>query len=134
MITVERWISPAEAEGKPERFGGMGGGFGVDINTLGRKKSMRWRDYLEARDASEHPYAEALRSALLVRGRITGDDHQSANDGVPMFSDGSVATFSLRGWGDLLAAVYSERDNKDYCYMDFYYIYWPFDEPLGASP
>jgi hypothetical protein len=51
-----------------------------------------------------------------------------------MFSDGSVATFSLRGWGDLLAAVYSERDNKDYCYMDFYYVYWPFDEPPGASP
>jgi len=134
VITVERWISPVEAEGKPEHFGGIGGWFGVDRDTLSRKKSMRWKDYVEALDASVHPYAEALRSALLVRGRITGDDHQSANDGVPMFSDGSVATFSLRGWGDLLAAVYSERDNKDYCYMDFYYIYWPFDEPLGASP
>jgi hypothetical protein len=31
-----------------------------------------------------------------------------------------VATFSYRGWGDIMAAIWSEEENKDYNYMDFY--------------
>ena len=39
---------------------------------------------------------------------------------MPLFSDGKVATFSFRGWGDLMAAIWSEAEDKDYGYMDFY--------------
>ena len=39
---------------------------------------------------------------------------------VPLWSNGKVDTYSWRAWGDLMAAVWSSEDNKDYSYMDFY--------------
>lgn len=108
-ITVERWISYAESDGMPESAGGIGGFF---------SPGMRWDDY-----AAECPgqYYEALRDAVIARKLKRGGDwHQQADDGVPVFSDGTIATFSYRAWGDLLAATWSTHENKDYEYFDFY--------------
>jgi hypothetical protein len=147
QITVERWISYEEADGMPESLGGMGGWFGkcqdCDRAWLQRVRTegdgtisgaikvesppcphnvhMRWKDYLEAWKPEAHPYAEALRAAILkLQLREGGDWHQNDANGVPVFSDGTVATFSYRAWGDLLAAVWSEAEDKDYNYMRFY--------------
>jgi len=61
------------------------------------------------------------KEAIVARGlRRGGDWHQSAPDGVPVFDDGAVGTFSCRAWGDLMAAVWSGEDGRGYGYMDFY--------------
>ena len=124
-MKVLNWISNEAAEAKPEApIGGLGGWFGFNAGT-GEHHPHTWADYLERKKPEARPYAEALRDAI-VEGRIweAGDWHQvdaiSDNRGVPLFEDGTVATFSFRAWGDLLAAVWSEQLGRSYCYMDFY--------------
>lgn len=110
-VAVERWISWEDAEGMKESFGGMGGFF---------SNGMRWADYLAAFKPEAHGYAEALRLAIIKDGiKATGAEHQS-EELVPVFSDGTCATFSYRSWGDLMAAVWSDEDDTDYNYMHFY--------------
>lgn len=111
-LRVVKWIDYHEARTMTESIGGMGGWF---------ERGMRWRDYIDAQSATRRPHYEALREAIVVRCvKFGGDDHQSRADGVPVFSDGTVGTFSFRAWGDLLAAVWSTEDGVDRSYMDFY--------------
>lgn len=116
MIEVVSWISCETAEEYNDApCGGMGGWF----NWNG--KGQRWKDYIDVWNEISIPYLEAIRRAVLKNKiRITGDLHQYNSDGVPLFNDGTVATFSFRGWGDLMAAIWSEAEDKDYNYMDFY--------------
>ena len=111
-ITVVEWVSYSEAEKLKESIGGMGGWF---------SEGNRWKDYLNNCTEREHPYCEAFREEVVkheIRGE--GDWHQRSEVGVPVFSDGTCASFSLRAWGDIMAAVWAEEENKDYSYMDFY--------------
>jgi len=97
-------------------LGGLGGWFG---------EGDRWEDYLAIWDEVCIPYAEALRESIIENNiRFGGDTHQTEYGGTPLFDDGSVASFSFRGWGDLLAAVWSSEEDKDYSYMDFYMTGW----------
>ena len=109
-MDVTEWISMDEAEDKPESVGGLGGWF---------SEGMRWRDYFEDLRVESKPYIEAIRKEVILKGiRATGEEHQRAY--VPVFSDGTVGRFSWRAWGDLMAAIWSEQDNRDYSYMSFY--------------
>lgn len=112
MIVIG-WIDDDEIEdGFITHFGGLGGFF---------KNGMRWKDYIDVLDEDEKLYAEALRRAVVDHDfRYTGDQHQNGPLGVPVFSDGTYASFSLRAWGDLMAAIWSEQEDVDYSYMDFY--------------
>ena len=128
-MRVIDWISSDVAEELTESFGGMGGWFGSGRNENGAhiwNAPHRWVDYLEKWKSEVHPYAEALRRSI-VEHRIweSGDWHQNADVGVPLFEDGTVAQFSFRAWGDLLAAVWTEQLGRQYCYMDFYYAGTP---------
>jgi hypothetical protein len=125
-VRVIDWIANDAAEDKPEApIGGLGGWFGFNPKT-GEGVTHTWADYIATWKEPAWPYAEALRDAI-VAGRIweCGDWHQadvlSDGRGVPLFEDGTVATFSFRAWGDLMAAVWSEQLGRQYCYMDFYY-------------
>jgi hypothetical protein len=113
-IWIRKFIAYEEAKGYPDNLGTLGGFF---------RDGMRWKDYLEISgyNAEGCRCLEALRS-YIVKHRIRrgGDWHQHSKKGVPLFSDGSVACYSYRAWGDLMAAIWSEHDNRDYCYMDFY--------------
>lgn len=113
-MTVIDWISSDEKELEEMEvsLGGLGGWF---------KDGMRWKDYIE--NLSEHkiPYAEAMRKSVIDKAiKHGGDWHQNSDEGTPLFSDNTVASFSFRAWGDILAAIWSTEENKDYCYMDFY--------------
>lgn len=93
-------------------FGGTGGWF---------KDGQRWTDYLDRFELHTHPTLEMLRESIIKNKiRCTGDEHQNGFISCPVFPDGKVATYSFRAWGDLMAAVWSEHDNKDYNYMTFY--------------
>lgn len=108
-MNVKDWISYDDAEGKDITIGGLGGFF---------QDGMRWKDYVY--DESE-PHLQALRRAILKNNiKITGEKHQEDDNGVPLFEDGKVGLYTYRAWGDLMAAIWSEAEDKDYCYMDFY--------------
>lgn len=111
-IRVVDWLPYDKVTDEHKDVGSMGGWF---------KEGMRWKDYLE-QEPVQREYAEAIRAAVLERNLyISGDAHQNDSGGtVPLFSDGAVATFSFRGWGDLMAAIWSEAEGRDYSYMDFY--------------
>lgn len=108
-----KFITYSEAENKEELgIGGMGGWF---------EAGMRWADYLEAWRPKAHPILERLRKEIIKNDiRCTGDQHQNGYPSVPLFANGKVATYSFRAWGDLMAAIWSTEDNKDYSYMSFY--------------
>lgn len=113
QIEVWRWTSgeACEKEGRDD-IGCMGGFF---------QDGMRWKDYLE-RGGLPDEYAEAMRRAVIKDNiRKDGGWHQMNDKGIPLFTDGKCALMSLRAWGDLLAAIWSEHDGCDYDYLDFYY-------------
>jgi hypothetical protein len=123
-ITIIGWVSYQEAEaissgGKPN-LGGLGGWVkGHDFN-----------EYLAHSVAPEfHAHYIALRNDIQNRNiRFGGDAHQTRPDGCPLWSDGSVATFTWRAWGDLLAATYNRpRDQRiDLFGVNHYHSYLCF--------
>jgi hypothetical protein len=114
-LLVVKWIKWTDATKKETSVEGMGGWF--NFNAGGH----RWADYLETIVTNKHPYVEAVRRSVLYSGiRLTGDAHQHSPAGVPLFSDNTVCMLTFRAWGDLMAAIWSEQENKDYNYMDFY--------------
>jgi hypothetical protein len=108
-VTVVDWISYEESESKHESIGGMGGW--VD--------GQGWPEFIADIADTHRPYYEALRSAIVAnRVKCGGDAHQDSM--VPVFSDGTVGSFSYRGWGDLLAAIWNTEDGGSRSYMSFY--------------
>jgi hypothetical protein len=85
------------------------------------QKGNSWSDYIADVEEAAVPYHEALREAVMKSGlRRGGDWHQFSPDGVPVFDDGTIATFSFRGWGDLMAAIWADTDGRCHGYMDYY--------------
>ena len=110
-MKVVNWISLEQAKGHDESIGGLGGW--VDGET--------WRVYLDCIKDEHKEYYEALREAIVARKlRYTGYEHQNATDGVPLFSDNTIGSFSFRAWGDLMAAIYNTEEDANYSYIDFY--------------
>lgn len=110
-ITVVDWLDEEGATDREEAVGGMGGWV----------EGEPWAEYLAAWPPEDHPYLEALKAEILAKGiRWGGFWHQG--EGTPLFSDGKVASFSMRGWGDLLASVWSEHDGEpqSYCRYAWY--------------
>jgi hypothetical protein len=82
---------------------------------------MRWEDYLDKHAERLHPRLEALREAIIKQNiRHTGRIHQMDNTiSCPKFEDGTAQTYSRLAWGDLMAAIWSTHENKDYHHNDF---------------
>lgn len=113
-MKIIKWITNNETMGKEENgLGGMGGFF---------KDGMRWEDYKNNYKKVAHKMLEELRKSIIENEiKWTGQEMQdNGYETVPLWSNGKVDTYSWRAWGDLMAAVWSTEDNKDYCYMDFY--------------
>lgn len=113
-IYVKDWISYKEAKenGYKEFIGEICRSF--DNGMRGQK------DYFDCINEDSKIYYEELRKSIIQNKiKISGRQHQE-EDYIPLFSDNTVGVFSLRAWGGLMAAVWSEEENKDYSYMDFY--------------
>ena len=52
--------------------------------------------------------------------RFSGEQHQNALTGMPVFSDGTCFRASMRCFASLMSQIYSHKDGKEYNYMDFY--------------
>jgi hypothetical protein len=114
MKKIKKFITYAESEKYEENgLGGMGGWF---------SDGHRWEDYIEGYSDEGKQLLEELRSQIIKNQiKCTGDEHQySSIQSVPLWDDDTVDTYSYRAWGDLMAAIWSTEDNRDYNYMDFY--------------
>lgn len=124
MLTLEKWIDYGDAPTDDAHcLSWLGGWFNFNPSEEDQSKytGKRWKDYLDTFQVEVHPYLEAVRVAIVANGRrFNGDAHQHQPGCVPLFSDGKVLCLSFRAWGDLMAAVWSEHEDKDYTYMDFY--------------
>lgn len=105
------WIDSETAKKYKCSIGGCGGYF---------KAGMRGnKDYYKKLRLSKRKYYRALREEIIKKQiKIGGDTHQT--ECIPLFSNNTTGEFSSRAWGDLMAAIWSEEENKDYNYMDFY--------------
>ena len=70
---------------------------------------------------------------------FTGQEHQTASSGVPVFSDGTCFRASMRVWGSIMATIYSLIDGKEYSHMDFYMssskkTVLPENKPIDVEP
>lgn len=113
-MEVIKFITYNESENYPENpIGGLGGFF---------KDGMRWNDYKFQFHQEHHETLENLRQSIIDNEiRCTGEQHQYSDyESCPVFEDETCATYSYRAWGDLMAAVWSTHENRDYNYMDFY--------------
>lgn len=112
---VISWRQFEKTDNMPVSIGGMGGWFGF------KKKGQRWKDYIEAIKPEAVPYAEAMKESVIKNNiKYTGSDHQKQENGVPVFDDETIGSFSFRAWGDIMAAIWSDVEKKDYSYTDFY--------------
>ena len=65
-------------------------------------KVVRWAKYEiirnELPECDDDPiYEDAIKEAVISDGiRINGDQHQNAPNGIPVFSDGTYALYSMR--------------------------------------
>lgn len=112
-ITVKDWIPFKDADKYTDNGAGSMGGWVNGENF----------DEFKAELPEElHPYYDAIRKSVVEQHlRLTGEHHQYGDAGVPLFSDDTVSTFSYRGWGDIMAAIWnSEEPEKKYSYMHFY--------------
>jgi hypothetical protein len=82
------WVSTASIENKDlVDIGGWGGFF---------QRGDDWSAYIANIDKQFAPHHESLRLAIIAKGLRRGDDwHQNSQDGVPVFDDGAVGTFSF---------------------------------------
>lgn len=137
-LTVVKWIPWDESDEYPDNtLGGWGGWFGATPHHLTPEKEAeladdedysfktddlqhRWTDYVsQCLTSNNIAHAVALRKAILDGNVWEGGDWHQFH-GVPIFSDGTAARFSYRAWGDFLAAVWSDNQDDNYCYVDFY--------------
>lgn len=118
-LKVTDWIE--FGSGREEApIGDSGGCF--NSNLVHKKEeptTMVWQDYLDIHDVEAYPYLNALKKEIESNNlHISADDHQYRKK-VPLFSDGKVGEFTLRSWGDLMAAIYSTKQ-KPISYVEYY--------------
>jgi hypothetical protein len=112
-IKVIGWINYKDAEDNLRPAIGCTGGW--------FQEGMRWMDYYEDVDDELQPYVQAIFDDVKENSiKLTGWENQHNNNGTVLFSDGKWAGFSMRAWGDLMAAIWSEIEDKNYCYLHFY--------------
>lgn len=113
-MKVAKWISKSRASGFKVSVGWPGGFF---------MEGMRWDDYINhfpRLSTKEIKYLLAIRDEVIEKKiRINGYDHHRDQFGIPLFEDNTVGDFSPRAWADLMAAIWSDHENKDYAYGYF---------------
>ena len=114
-VEVIAWVDEDDPRAKGEAscwgFGGWVEGEG-------------WPAFIDDIREPHQAHYEALRRSI-VRNRIWEEAYwHQGQDGeahIPVFSDGTVGSFTLRSWGDLLAAVWNTAlGRSDLGYMSFY--------------
>jgi len=91
-------------------------------------KIVSWSNKTEYRESINHHNKEheqcLIDEIITNRYAFSGLRHQTAGNTIPIFDDNKCCFYSHRGWGRLMAKAWSQINNKDYDYNDFY-MYLP---------
>lgn len=143
-LAVEKWVTWDESEklGDDNDVGiSMGGWVGAPF-CLNREKMCeefadaqgaaaqvvlpenittfeQYLDQVWESEAEGRKYAWALRNEIVAKKIRRGGFWHQEQEGVPVFIDGRYATYSMRAWGDLMAAIWSEVDQEAHSYVKF---------------
>lgn len=90
-------------------------------------KIIGWTDYDSHFPSITIANEEVNELLLIIIKEITahgymlsGEAHQNAVTGVPVFNDGTCFRGSMRAWSVIMSTAYPEIDGKETNYMDFY--------------
>lgn len=90
-------------------------------------KIVGWTDFesdyptKELDEKNTEAVLDLLMQIISDRGyRFSGNDHQCAATGVPVFSDGTAFRASMRCWGMIMAMAWAKTSLVELSYMDFY--------------
>jgi hypothetical protein len=79
---------------------------------------MRWKQYINHwKNIMDIERLEMART-YIISNKIKSNTTKFSNVNL-LFDDDAVVTFTHRGWGDLLAATWSQEEDTDYCYALF---------------
>lgn len=113
-LRIVAWMSYDDAtENDPPNVGDLGG----------YVEGTGWPEYIDTWSDEAKPYYEIIREHILANQIFrSGDWHQA--EGVPVFSDGTIAAMSMRAWGDMMASIYNTQFGASYSYLDFAWESW----------
>ena len=94
---------------------------------MNQLKIVGWTDF-ECEYPSRNVEGPEVREIVQLIGdevvkngySFSGQEHQNALTGVPVFSDGTCLRASMRAWGQIMAAIYSAVEGVNLSYIDFY--------------
>ena len=94
---------------------------------MGKLRIIGWTNF-ECEYPSKNVEGLELTEIVQILGEeivdhgysFSGQEHQNSLTGVPVFSDGTCLRASMRVWGQIMAAVYSAVEGRNFSYMDFY--------------
>lgn len=83
-------------------------------------KPVTWENYVSKYTDESKIYLESLREEIINNNiQLTGEDHQYSNKGIPVFENNYYIFKSYRGWGQLMASIYTTEE-KPLNYMNYY--------------
>ena len=111
-------------------------------------KIIGWTDYDDPKYTERFPYGgrytgqevieteNMIAQELRKKGyRFDGTYHQNGDYGAPIFDDGTIAQFSFRAWGHIMALAYPEEiEDKEYGYLRWAWMIPDGQEPILPSP
>jgi hypothetical protein len=109
-MKVVKWLTNAETVQYPTSIKAVEGGI--------FKNGMRWNHYIKIwKNVIDIERLNALRTFIVTYKIRTYKN--GCNNANFLFDDNTMGCFTLRAWGDLLAATWSQEEDKDYTYEDF---------------
>ena len=112
---------------------------------MAKLKIIGWTSFESEYPTPKFEYDEMMIYVNLIKKELkkkryyfSGEAHQNAINGVPVFSDGTCFRASMRAWGLMMANAHSDKKN-DYQYMDFYmdnggFTRFPKIKPIKVKP
>lgn len=90
-------------------------------------KIVGWTNFDSEYPTRKFTPEEFKEVILLIQQEIldnkydfSGEEHQNALTGVPVFSDGTCFRATMRSWGSIISVLFKRDDGSDCSYMDFY--------------
>ena len=94
---------------------------------MAKLKIVGWTSFESEYPTPKFEYDEMMVYVNLIKKELkkkryyfSGEAHQNALNGVPVFSDGTCFRASMRARGLMMARAHSDKKDE-YTYMDFYW-------------
>ena len=68
-----------------------------------------------------HEVLDAIKQNIIENNYMfSGEEHQNALTGAPLFNDGTCFRASMRCFGSIMSSIYCKENENEMSYMEFY--------------